>query len=88
MDVPDSDRGRAGDFAIELASVEQFLGQDSLVALDLAVVARGVRLGLLMSRASADGPGEVTGSVAGTVVGDRAVAGFRGREHGDDVRPS
>lgn len=73
MDVPDGDRGRAGVLAIELAGIEQFLGQDSLVALNLAVVARGVRLRLLMSRASADDPGEVTGAVAGPVVGDDPV---------------
>ncbi len=35
VDVPDSDRGGAGIFAVELAGVEQFLGKDSLVALDL-----------------------------------------------------
>lgn len=73
MDVPDSYRGRAGVLAIELAGVEEFLGQNSLVALHLPVVARGVRLRLLMSRASADDPGEVTGAVAGPVVGDDPV---------------
>lgn len=73
VDVPHGDRGIAGILAIELASVEQFLDQDSLVALNLAVVARGVRLPLLMSRASSDDPGEVTRAVAGPVVGDDPV---------------
>lgn len=68
MDVPDRDWGGAGIFAVEVAGVEQFLGQDSLVALHLSVVARGVRLGLLMPRALPDDASEVAGSVTGAVV--------------------
>jgi hypothetical protein len=61
--------GRSG----ELAGVEQFFGQDALVALDLAVVPRGVGLRLLVPGLVADDPGEVAGSVAGAVVGHDAV---------------
>ena len=41
VDVPDSDRGGAGIFAVELSGVEQFVRRDPLVALDFSV-GRGV----------------------------------------------
>lgn len=76
-----------GVLASELSGVEEFLGQDALIALHLPVVAWGVGLGLLVPGLVADDPGEVTGSVAGAVeflmdvkwVGRRSVVGWRGR---------
>lgn len=65
VQVPDADCGRAFGFGRERAGVEQFLGEDPLVALGLAVVTRGVRAGALVSGGSADDPGEVVGEVAG-----------------------
>ena len=73
VDVPDRDRGRAVLLAVEISGIEQFLGQDSLVALDLSIVLRGVRLGLLMAGALAYDPREVTGPVARPVVGNDTV---------------
>lgn len=59
VDVPDSDRGVAGVFALELSGVQQFFGQDSLVALYLPVVSGRLGSGLLVARAVADDSHEV-----------------------------
>ena len=73
VDIPDSDRGVAGFFALELSGVQQLFGQDSLVALYLPVVSRRVGPGLLVARAVAYDPSKVARAVARTVVGDDAV---------------
>ena len=59
VDVPDSDRRVAGVFTLELSGVQQFFGQDSLVALHLPVVSGRVGPGLLVARAVADDSHEV-----------------------------
>lgn len=60
-------------FAGELAGVEQFLGQDALVAIHISVVAQGEELDLLVPGPLGDDPGGVAGSGAGPVVGDDPV---------------
>ena len=59
VDVPDSDSRVAGVFTLELSGVQQFFGQDSLVALHLPVVSGRVGPGLLVARAVADDSHEV-----------------------------
>jgi hypothetical protein len=56
-----------------VAGVEDFFGQDPLVALGFVVVARGERFGLLVLGAVADDSGEVPRAVAGAVLGDHPV---------------
>src|SRR5215204_5647426 len=59
VDVPDRDRSHSCVLVGELAGVEQFLGQDALVALYFPVVSRGVGLGPLMPHLVSDDAGEV-----------------------------
>ena len=90
VDVPDSDGVGALLFGGPGAGVEELFGEDSVVALDLSVVAWGVRGEALVA-----GPGEylreIGRSVAGTVVGDEAhdaVDAVRGEEGASSVDES
>jgi hypothetical protein len=72
VDVPDGEGGGAVRFAGPGVGVEEFFGEDAVVAFDFAVVAWGVGGDSLVAGA-AQGGGEVVGAVAGAVVGDEAV---------------
>ncbi|KOX25507.1 hypothetical protein ADK67_16680 [Saccharothrix sp. NRRL B-16348] len=72
MHVPDGQGVGALLFAGPDVGVEEFFGEDAVVAFDLAVVARGVGLDALVA-GSEQGLGEVVGAIAGAVVGDDAV---------------
>lgn len=70
VDVPGRDRVAALGFAEPGPGVEQLVGQDALVSLDLAVVPWRVGPGpLVPGGEGADRAGEVLGAVAGAVVG-------------------
>ena len=73
VDVSYGNSGGAGGFAVEFAGVEQLFGKDSLVTLDLSVVAWGVRTGRLMPRLATDDPRKVVRAVVRSVVSDDAV---------------
>jgi hypothetical protein len=71
VDVPDVDRGGALGFAGPDAGVEELLGEDPVVALDLAVVAGCVGSDPLVAGGDrGHGPAEGGGLVVGAVVGD------------------
>lgn len=72
VDVPDLQCCCAVLFAGPGVGVEEFFGQDAVVALDFAVVAWCV-WGDALVACAAQGGGEVVGAVAGSVVGDDAV---------------
>lgn len=72
MDVPDSYCLGARVFAVKDARIEEFFGQDPVVALDLAVVARGVGRDVLMM-SGVEPLVEHPGAVAGSVIGDAPV---------------
>lgn len=72
VDIPHPDRLGSSGFRGVRAGIEKFLGQDPVIPLDLAVMARSVRRGVLMpphlKRVI-----EAPGPVAGPVVGDDPV---------------
>ena len=68
--VPAADRCKAFVLAVQGVGVEQLVGQDPLVALDLPVVSWRARPGPLVTRGEgAHCSGEVLGAGAGPVVG-------------------
>ncbi len=79
VDVPHCDGLGGFGFAAELGGVEDFLGEDPLVALHFPIVPRGVGPGPLVTGQCADGSGEVGGPVAGAVEFLRDVKAAPGR---------